>query len=87
MLKSEKLEFGPAMSLNGSYNRLYKTNKPSWFKWLVAPWILLCWWSAVALFYMCGGFLFFAHSKRRKQLVEVERHRETLEAIKNKSPN
>jgi len=31
---------------------------------------------------MCGGFLLFAGSRRRKQLVEIERQKELVAAIK-----
>ena len=82
MLKSEKLAAGPAMSLNGSYYRLFKTNSPFWFKAFIAPWLLFCWWFFIAMFYMCGGFLLFAGSRRRKQLVEIERQKELVAAIK-----
>lgn len=82
MLKSEKLAAGPAMSLNGSYYRLFKVNSPLWFKIIVAPWLLFCWWTVIAMFYMFGGFLFFTSSRRRKQLVEIERQKELVAAIK-----
>ena len=85
MLKSEKLALGPAMSFSGAYNRLFSTGKPAWFKWLAAPWLLMFWWIGVACFYTCGGFIFFITRRRRKKLVEYNRHREMVEAIKTNS--
>ncbi len=70
------------MSLNGSYYRLFKTNSPLWFKVIIAPWLLFFWWMVIAMFYMCGGFLLFAGSRRRKQLVEIERQKELVAAMK-----
>jgi hypothetical protein len=77
MLKSEKIEAGAAWSLRGLTKRTIQNNDIN----KVWAWTLfslgLC--TVVPLYYL-GGWLLFPHAAHRQRLVEIERHKELVNA-------
>lgn len=78
MLKSEKIEAGPLMSIGGATRRMFAVN-PLWLRYGLMPWVWLLWVLTVSPLYYLGGWLFYRHGKQRRDLVDRERHHELLE--------
>lgn len=85
MLKSEKYEYGSMWTANGFWNRVTHMSDDRTIKLFVLWPLASIGVMFVLTFTLCGGFLLTANKKayRRKQ-AEIWRHRETMEALKDK---
>lgn len=98
-VKSEDIIINAPMSFAGAWQRTMRRRRylrlpfgPAWMRALpmtlvVCPVVLVTWWAAVAVWYVCFGVLLVPYRMlrrgTRKRKAEAARHREILSAIRD----